>query len=87
MLVELRDRTGSLDYINHAGQDLLKKVSSDQSSDKLSSDLEELNLRWTRLQAAAEERVNKYIATRDQLRHLKVLELCEARVSARQGYI
>ena len=73
--MELRDRCGSLDYINHAGQDLLRKVSSgaaEPSTKKLYADLQNLNSRWNQLQAATDERINKYMTTRDQLRHLKV---------------
>jgi hypothetical protein len=75
MRMELRDRSGSLDYINHAGQDLLRKVSSgvaEQSAMKLCADLQSLNSRWNQLQYAADERINKYITTRDQLKHLRV---------------
>jgi len=73
--MELRDRSGSLDYINHAGQDLLRKVSSgaaEPSSKKLFVDLQNLNSRWNQLQTSTDERINKYFTIRDQLRHLKV---------------
>jgi hypothetical protein len=76
--MELRDRSGSLDYINHAGQDMLRKVSSgvaEPSSKKLYADLQSLNSRWNQLQYAADERVNKYTTTRDQLKHLRVRRL------------
>jgi len=72
MRTELKDRAGSLEYINHAGQDLLRKASAEQSTQKLKADLENLNARWSKVLSEIEDRHNKFVGASEQLKHLRV---------------
>jgi len=72
MRTEMKDRAGSLEYINHAGQDLLRKTSAEQSTLKLKADLENLNARWDKVLSEIEDRHNKFISASEQLKHLRV---------------
>jgi len=72
MRIELKDRAGSLEYINHAGQDLLRKSSTEQSTLKLKADLENLNARWNKVLSEIDDRHNKFIGASEQLKHLRV---------------
>jgi len=72
MRTELKDRAGSLEYINHAGQDLLRKASAEQSSQKLKADLENLNARWKKVLSEIEDGHNKFTGASEQLKHLQV---------------
>jgi len=72
MRSELKDRAGSLEYINHAGQDLLRKASAEQSTQKLKADIENLNARWNKVLSEIEDRHNKFTGASEQLKHLRV---------------
>jgi len=73
MRTELKDRGGSLEYINHAGQDLLRKASAEQSPQRLRPDLENLNARWNKVLAEIEDRHSKFAGASEQLKHLRVI--------------
>jgi len=75
MRTELKDRAGSLEYINHAGQDLLRKASTDQSTQKLRADLENLNARWNKVLSEIEDRYTKFTSASEQQKHLRVLHI------------
>lgn len=72
MRTELKDRAGSLEYINHAGQDLLRKTSAEQSTQKLKADLDNLNARWNRVLSEIDDRHSKFVSASEQLKHLRV---------------
>jgi len=72
MRSELRERTASLEYINHAGQDLVSKASAEQSSQRLKTDLENLNARWKKVLSEIDDRHSKFTGATEQLKHLRV---------------
>jgi len=79
MRSELKDRAGSLEYINHAGQDLVRKASAEQSTQRLKADLENLNARWNKVLSEIDDRHNKFTGASEQLKHLRVtcsLSIC-----------
>jgi len=73
MRSELKERTGSLEYINHAAQDLaMCKASSEQSSQRLRADLDTLNARWKKVLSEIDDRHSKFTGATEQLKHLRV---------------
>jgi len=73
MRSELKERSGSLEYINHAGQDLVRKASSEQPSHRLKADLDNLNARWKKVLSEIEDRHSKFTGATEQLKHLRVM--------------
>jgi len=75
----LKERAGSLEYINHAGQDLVHKASTaEQSSQRLQADLDNLNARWKTVLSEIDDRHNKFTGATEQYKHLRVTSVTYA---------
>lgn len=69
----MKERASSLEYINHAAQDLVMcKSSSEQSSQRLTADLDNLNSRWKKVLSEIDDRHSKFTGATEQLKHLRV---------------
>jgi len=69
----MRDRISTVEYINHAGQDLLGKApTDDEKSRKLNKDLEVLNNRWSHMQSVISVQIGNYEEAMEKLKQFKV---------------
>ena len=69
---EFCDHASNLEYINHAGQDLLKKAPSDDKSHRLRDELQNVNTRWSHLQSTIASRTTRYERTIELIKQHKV---------------
>lgn len=68
---DVDEHKSSLEYINKTGQDLLA-VASEEKTEKLRADLQELNSRWIKVTASITERIGKLEKVISHLKQFQV---------------
>ena len=69
---DIQDHLSNLEYINTTGTELINKADKSDKANKLKTDMDKLNKRWSAISGCIDERVVKLEAVLEQLGQFQV---------------